>query len=225
MPAFTLNPTAPGALSEWALSGCAAAWQCLSDTTDANQITLAINQTDKRTYVEFADLPSEAESITGSVNHIARVSEGAGGDTQSAGFRSSGGTLSELTITIPTTGTYYDITTAFTQAPGSVPWTPANLNSAQVGIRGTTGGTAGCQCTKIQVTGVYEVAAGGFAFLIGSLVGAMLGANLMMSHMPMIAGAVAQVHRPGEMFTIIQPHEFPRALAELKAHPYRRYFL
>jgi hypothetical protein len=123
-------------------------------------------------------------------------------------------------IIIPVDFTYYDSTSVRATAPGGAGWTVPLVNSLEAGVQGvSTGGSY--YCTKLFATGMYNTAGGGFAFLIVSLIGAMLGANLLLADMPAIAREVACARRPGTGISIIQPHEYAAALAELRAHAFK----
>ncbi len=132
------------------------------------------------------------------------------------GVRNAGGETNYDPGVLPTNYTNY--TSGALARPGGGTWGTADCNNGVTYMQFSlgSGGAGNGRATWGYLILDYEPPGGGFAFLIVSLVGAMLGANLALADMPGIAREVAR-----DRISIIQPHEYERALAELRAHPFR----
>jgi len=221
MPAFQINPTAEGFYTGWTNAGGATKVISVTDAVDGNYIHDA-GGIAYQTFV-LEDLPTEAVAIEGDVVGFERSrTAGTPDDPIRIRLRYSGTDADSTNIS--NTTSFTDYTKNFGTAPGAVPWTPTILNATEGGV--VTLAAAFAQqnrCTRFYLYGNYTPAGGGFAFLVVGLVGGLLGASLMLADMPGIARAVAQARVPGVGVSIIQPHEYQRALDELKSHPFRRY--
>lgn len=223
MPAFSLDPNAVGTYAAWTNSGGVDALESVSDATDAHFIYVPAGAGPIRHSFGLANLPAEARVVVPPVVLYSRWDGAIGGMEDCWSFFRSGGVDSDSVVAHTKDAAWHDFNNNFAVSP-SGGWTPAILNATEIGVMGTSTATA-LTMTKLQATGNYTTGGGGFAFLVVSLVGAMLGANLALADMPGIAREVARTHRPGEGISIIQVHEYEAALRELRAHPFRAWSL
>jgi len=217
MPAFTLQATAVGGDNAW--NGTGAKWDDVSDVNDATYIWTNVNDA-KQSFVT-QDLPGGAENIVGDVTFHVRQKDAINTADTTNPYWLYGGVREYAAAIDSPAGAFQDYVrtlATFNGGPFSVPI----INGGQMGMR-RNGNINDIQVAKLYFTGEYSLAAGTFAFLIGSLVGAMLGANLMMADMPGISREVARNPRSGEAVSAIQPHEYEQALRELKSRPFRVY--
>ena len=222
MTAFLIRPTADGTYSNWNIGAGPSRWQALSDTDDATWITNAVGDGAAHNSSQLANLPSEAESIPDPVLANYRYKQNGGSMViWKAGFRYSGtDDIANGSWTSDNAIRQNSVSRA--TAPGGGAWTPAIVNAAELVIQGDADG-ATAVVYEYWATGTYGVAAGNFAWLVCGLVGAMLGANLTLADVPGIAREVTKAGRG--CISVIQPEDFPRVLAELKAHPFRAWSL
>ena len=203
----------------WNKVGAGTAHGCLS-TDDADTTYIWADTTPQYQDVKTSLWPS-AIGLVNSIKVTAKIRDATDPVSVDAGIENAGGATTNNFVT---TGGYVLETTAALARPGGGIWTAADC------ARDTTWWHIKCvnganpdrmpRCTYGYIILDYTPRGGGFAFLIVSLVGAMLGANLMLSDMPGIAREVAR-----EGISIIQPSEFSRCLAELRAHPFRAWSL
>lgn len=220
MPNFQLEATANGVNNAWTASA-GNKWDCVADSDDGTYIQITGVSSPARQSFVTQDLPSEASSIVGSVTFNARGKDGtATADLIYSHFRYSGANYEDATGWNFTTSVAA-YTRAWATGPGAAAWTPTLLNACEMGVY-REGNTNTVQVAKLNITGEYSVSAGNFAYLICSLVGGLLGAQLMLSDIPGIAREVWNNPRIGEGRTLIRPYEYNTVLAELKAHPFRK---
>ncbi len=135
-------------------------------------------------------------------------------------WRHDGGATSVSLLIDNGTAWTGDLGSAIGYASYNAAWTAGvtlpNVNSAPSGISCVANGTNNVLCTLLYREVDFTPAAGGFPFLITSLVGALLGPGVRLVDMPAIA---ALVRRRGRC--LIQPHEYELAWRELRAHPFR----
>ena len=80
------------------------------------------------------------------------------------------------------------------------------------------------QVSESWLAGNYGLSGGGFAYLIGSLVGGLIGGNLALSSMPFLARIAATVKLPGKGRSFIRPDEYVRAWQEWREARWPEYF-
>jgi hypothetical protein len=207
------------------LVGAATRWEALSDALDGSYTTNLPASGVQRVSSVMADVPAEAIEIIGSVTHNWRGGQAGGGSaaTDNTGFK-WGGSDAYLDMGFVNGVDPQDGTSVHPLAPGGGGWTPVNINASELLCQMDAVGTT-MKLIKYWASGNYLVGGGGFAFLVVGLIGALLGANLVLADMPGISREAATRRlRPTEGISIIQPHEYAQALRELKEHPFRRYF-
>jgi len=210
MPAFTLQATGTGTYDAWTLVGGGTKAGAMADSDDGTYCS--IGAVGRQSFV-FGNLPSEALSIIGPVTFNIRGKD-VTATVDLCYMHARYGGVNDESQSINWTASIVSTTRDYATFNGGT-WTPAIVNGAEYTMI----------VYKLYMTGLYGVGGGSYGYLIASLIGGMLGTGLSMADMPGIARAVAENPRPYEGISIIQPHEYAQALAELKAHPYRAWSL
>lgn len=195
MPTTIYTATANATPFAWLIVGAASAWQAVNTSNDGTS------------YIEDDNSSSTlSNTLTGLTPSVA-VPDGAAFDSVSFTQRSQrsaaspgqiryeytlGGTTVNATYRGPGSGwtTFVDDITSL--RPGGGTWVKGDFTTLITRFRGDGTGSAGVmlQVTYFDYTVVFRPPAGGFAFLIGSLVGASLGAHLLLRDVEAIARAV-----------------------------------
>jgi hypothetical protein len=222
MPAFQLDPNAAGSYAQWSVYPSGTALANVSDDDDNTQIR-SDGGADLYHSFGLADLPADAETVSGAVVHHGRYSTGpAYGGTLYAFMRYSGtnGFVS-IVSGVPKSWTVTEVTASFADCPGSSGWTVAQVNAAEQGVRAATSGTL-MVCAKLWVTGTY-LPAGACFIPILSLALAVIGPGLQLAHMPALARFIFERRRmPGGARVLIRSDEYEAALGSWRAYRHPR---
>jgi len=224
MPAFTLTPNAPGTYAVWSVSA-GTTWAALAAVGDPyiyrNGSALDYSN------AALSDLPADAGAIDGLVTHYSRVrlEAGSGGATVYPTIRYAGANYEGTVINPPANDAYAYYSRTYANLGGTA-FTPLILNACEAGVYGNESTGFRVDVDYVVLTGNYSPAAGGFAFLIASVIPFLLGANLLLSDLPGIAREVAsRRHLDGGAFCRILPAEYARAYRELREAKHPTFFL
>lgn len=216
MPAFSLTPDGNGYLVEWTVGGGSRP-TLYSDGSDATYVnTGGVTVTDAQT---LSDLPSGAGRIVGDVSATWRLSKAAGGAGTITGFLRYSATNSNTSaLTAGAFPTFTDNPVAFALDPTGAAWSVPAVNGLEIGC--TSSYNVDILLSQMSpVTGNYELADGGFVFLLSPILGA-IGGGLMLSEMPKLA---AYFRRLSSGKWLITPDEYRKAWAELRAYRHPRF--
>lgn len=225
MPAFTLTPSSEGTHTAWTLGAGGSKTAAVDkDSGDATYIYSPSGGGGNRNSFVQDDIDSSAVQITGNVSARYRIWDG---NTQSATYRQywrySGTNDDSAAVDNPSTSPA-DFTNNFATFNSGTPWTVAIINGLEIGIHAVTSGSYQQRCGELYTFGNYVQGGGGMAYLVVSLIGGLLGANLALADMPGIAREAFCQKKPGIGRSLIRPDEYMKALQELKdPAAFRRY--
>lgn len=224
MAVFDMLPSAQGSYNNWTLGAGSTKTNAVRPPDDDD--TSYVTTTDENSLDSYTvnDKPGGLVSVNG-VNAIVRAKRdnadpAAGGCNMFSAFGASVGGSTGFT----TTTSYTTFTTTSIGRPGGGSWTVADIADSTLGIafyrnEGNPSGTG----NTIRVTTAYlqvdaVVAAGGFAFLLASLIPGLLGAHILLQEIPEIAREVSKRK------THIQAHEYLQTWRDLRDAKHTVYF-
>lgn len=203
MPTLAALPNATGSYTQWTVSGGSRPSCVQTNDGDTTKVALTSGTTGIDTY-HMTNLPGAANQVTSVASgcYIRRTAAG-GGTCNVTMYDGTLGYSSGFSLNISYTAHYYSF-----NPPSGGSWTPAIWNSAQAGPRRSVAGAAGCYCTMVYSNVVYTLAAGGFIYLLHSILAAV-GGGVTLSHLPGMARDIFHQTR-----SIIRPDEYAEAFRE-----------
>lgn len=217
MPSTQLVPTANGTDTAWALGAGSSKWEAMSppDDSDTSHVSTTSNS---RMGCAMSDLDVSAQSI--STHTLTRRTRKVSGTTSNInGFVLLGGSYTDGSGVIDSTS-YADRTDVDLARPGGGTWTPADINSAEAGVRRGGGGADEDRCTTLKWDVFWLPAEGDFAAFAACKLPFIIGGGLLLGEMGKLA---ALIHKLTRGKTRILKSEFEWLYRELQVYPYRRY--
>ena len=203
----TLLPAGTGTLNQFAVFGTR---PTAIQTADAAS-TYVWSRRDfaKTDRILMDDLPAAAASVSlVRVQHQFRQSGTGDACLERAGFFEG----SPVWGPQRATGGWVTATDTIALAPGSVPWTVANVNSAQLTCHedGSSSSSNAVEISMYKGLITYDAGGGGLIHLLADVVLPILGAAVPLSAMRELAAMTNQATR-----CLIEPNSYRRAHAEL----------
>lgn len=112
--------------------------------------------------------------------------------------------------------------------PGGGSWSASDCRSGVTYLyvsTYTSPGGGNVYCTQLWFTLDYTPASGGFNFIIGSLIGPLLGSALLLSQMPEIRAAYNRAAIRARIHSRMMPSDDQAAFNDLKYDPHRKFYL
>ena len=225
MPTTIYTATANATPFSWLIVGAASAWQAVATANDGTSYIEDDNSSSTLSNTLTGLTPSVAVpdgSAFDSVSFTQRSQRSAGSPGQIRYEYTLGGTTVNATYRGPGAGwtTFVDDITAL--RPNSGTWTKVDMTTLSTRFRGDGTGAGGVmiQVTYFDYTVVFRPPAGGFAWLIGSLVGPMIGGSVLLGDVVKMSQYLAAKH--GRL--VLLPHELAIATRELREARHPRLF-
>lgn len=190
-------------------------WSCLDDGASASDSDY-ISYDGAATYsATLTDLPAYAVVIS-SLELTNRIKRDGGAYVDGAFVWRSNGTTYKVAHSAFSNSYVTRTDTKTTDPNGGGSWTLARVNALEAGFDGY-GSFAGelDYCSWIKVDATHEVDGGGFACLVGSLVGAALGLAEM-AHLARVVHARTR--------SLITPAEYVQAWRDIRGHRWPKTF-
>jgi hypothetical protein len=205
-----LFPQAQGSYNTWANGAGAVPWN-VGEGSDDGDTTYRVKTggtTGRDSYTVNA-MPAAA-AVNLYVVYMKPRRAGAGGGTTKGFCRYSGSDTDGVGRAIDIGYTMYSDPLS---RPGGGSWDETSVNASEIGCAKTASGAANTNLTYMTLGVDYDPPAGGFAYLINSIIGATIGANITFG---MMRDILRDVWIKSRGTRIITPDECWRAFQELK---------
>lgn len=205
MPIFTLAAAAVGYSDQWSVTGGGANKVTATATKDGTTSYISETVNNRIQAFTLEDLPGNVARINSVKVTANGRSTPAATDSFGLGVRLSATNSAAPAITLTTA--FADYTTAAIARPGGGSWTVPDVNALEMFAISNIAGGNTLQISYMAAVIDAEYGGGGFAFLVGGLVGAMAWLDL-----PRVLGFLRARHG-----LIVRPDEYPALLSALGA--------
>jgi hypothetical protein len=215
MPITDLALDGAGNYSQWGFIGCAD-YTGLIDSNDSSFLADAVNG--HLHSFTVAAMPSAAQHVYWYRSYQRAQENAANGHFKV--FTRDGGVDSATTaqIAVDTNWTWYESPSIVYPGGGTGDWTPALVNSAELGLFSDVAGGI-CRISELYARIYWRPFPGGWMSIIRPALGLLIGASLSLAEMP---GLVAHHNRVTTARQVIRVQEIPELYAGLKDYKHRR---
>ena len=164
--------------------------------------------------LKSTEWPTSAASVASIKSHIRRRNTTTVGANYNHGVENASG---NTTVNFFDNDQSYQETTSGAHAkPGGGSWTPSDLSRdvTWLHLNCTPADGRAKRTTTLNIVLDWAPGAGGFAFLLVSVIGGLIGGNLALRDMPGIALEVGRTKKPGQGLHLIRPDEYEAALQD-----------